>query len=76
MGLDKVNADCVFNVNRCVSSEVDCDFRDQFTWLYRSGGMVRLQKATSGGRVSQMAKKKQTVETNATRDLLSVLKSG
>lgn len=55
MGLDKVNADCVFNVNRCVSSEADCDFRDQFTWLYRSGGMVRLQKATSGGRVSQMA---------------------
>lgn len=56
MGLDKVNADCVFNVNRCVN-RCDCDFRDQFTWLYRSGGMVRLQKATSGGRVSQMAKK-------------------
>lgn len=39
------------NVSSGVFSQADCHCRDQFTRLFRFSSVVRLQRATSGGRV-------------------------
>lgn len=50
-----MNTNCFYFIVRCgVFSEADC--RDQLTRQVFSS-IVRLQRATSGGTVSQMAKK-------------------
>lgn len=62
---DIMNTNCFYFDVRYVFSEADC--RDQLT-RQRFSSMVRLQRATSGGTVSQMAKK--TVEITVVIDLL------